>query len=648
MRAKFSLARLLIATVAALSVLVSAGPASALVYLPLDGADFKPGQIVTNKQFFDTNPMTEAEIQAFLDYKIEQNGGCTSTADRCLNVYRQTTVTRVATSIHGNGVNPLCAEYTGATSEPASRIIFKVQNACHISAKTLLVTLEKEQGLVTNTNPSAGKLNIAMGYACPDTAPCDEKYYGFFNQVYSAASQLKRYTDPASAFYNSKPVSTTANPRITNIYYNPDHSCGTKPVEILNAATHALYIYTPYTPNEAALANLGGSGDSCSAYGNRNFWYFYNKWFNLKSTIKANVTAATNDGDLSIGAIVSETDCTSTDNACAIEYESGYAAWKLPRSFFTVTGTIAEAYRANGGPAGALGEVWGTARTVEGGTRQAFQNAAIYRNGDGATTIVPRDIDTFLRANGGTAGDLGWPVAAATCTDGRCVQRFAGGLIMSDPEGGFHTVTGVTAETIVANGGLTNPWGLPLEDAVSVTNANFGNGQTQQFAAGTVWAGDGRAVLVSTTTIAAVANLGGNQAVGWPRAAASVVGAQSSQSFTAGIVVSVSEGRGKLVPVVLRTAYRTNGGLGGFLGAPRRAMSSITYRDGTTGNAQLFVGGSIMSGPAGAFALPAQVRAAYIARGGVSSTLRWPTGEATVSGNYWIQQFAGGRIKVLR
>ena len=41
---------------------------------------------------------------------------------------------------------------------------------------------------------------------------------------------------------------------------------------IENRATAALYYYTPFTPNAAALANLGGTGDACLSYGNRNFW----------------------------------------------------------------------------------------------------------------------------------------------------------------------------------------------------------------------------------------------------------------------------------------------------------------------------------------------------------------------------------------
>jgi dTDP-4-amino-4,6-dideoxygalactose transaminase len=61
--------------------------------------------------------------------------------------------------------------------------------------------------------------------------------------------------------------------------YHPKASCGTKSFLLQNQATANLYYYTPYTPNDAALNNLYGTGDSCSAYGNRNFWRFYHDWF---------------------------------------------------------------------------------------------------------------------------------------------------------------------------------------------------------------------------------------------------------------------------------------------------------------------------------------------------------------------------------
>ena len=55
--------------------------------------------------------------------------------------------------------------------------------------------------------------------------------------------------------------------------------CGGSDVYIENKATALLYIYTPYQPNEAALAAGAGEGDSCSSYGNRNFSIIYRGWF---------------------------------------------------------------------------------------------------------------------------------------------------------------------------------------------------------------------------------------------------------------------------------------------------------------------------------------------------------------------------------
>src|SRR5690606_15136952 len=150
-----------------------------------------------------------------------------------------------------------------------SDIIYRAQLACGISAKVILVTLQKEQGLVTSKDPSDWNLNYAMGQACPDTAPCDPAYMGIGVQIISGATQLKTY----------KAANFARQPGVHNIQYSPTASCGTKRVTIKNYATAALYNYTPYTPNDAALRNLYGIGDGCSSYGNRNFWRDYNDWF---------------------------------------------------------------------------------------------------------------------------------------------------------------------------------------------------------------------------------------------------------------------------------------------------------------------------------------------------------------------------------
>lgn len=229
-----------------------------------DARDFDPGYIISDENFYDRAAMTEAQIQTFLESK-----GAPCANSNCLDIFTQTTTTRDATA--------RCDRYAGGSSESAARIIFKVQVACGISAKALLVTLQKEQGLITSSAPSDRAIRVAMGYGCPDTAPCDALYYGFFNQVYTAAAQFQRY--------RLNPAGYKHQVGVEDIYLHPNSfvvsppTCATKRVTIKNQATAGLYNYTPYTPNESALANLYGTGDSCASYGNRNFWRYYTDWF---------------------------------------------------------------------------------------------------------------------------------------------------------------------------------------------------------------------------------------------------------------------------------------------------------------------------------------------------------------------------------
>jgi hypothetical protein len=171
----------------------------------------------------------------------------------------------------------MCGEYKSGGRETAAQIIARVSAACGVSAEMLLVLLQKEQSLVTHQSPSATRFKIATGYACPDTAPCDSLYFGFYNQVYHAAKQFKRYANPpgTSTFFTWYPVG-----KKSNVLFHPNSLCGRTPVTVKNQATAGLYYYTPYTPNGPSLQSFSGTGDACSSYGNRNFWRIYNLWFN--------------------------------------------------------------------------------------------------------------------------------------------------------------------------------------------------------------------------------------------------------------------------------------------------------------------------------------------------------------------------------
>jgi hypothetical protein len=226
-----------------------------------NAVDFDPGYIISDANFYNANAMNEGQIEAFMRGMLPSCAQANGAS--CLPNYSESTVTRAATT--------RCATYEGGASEPASRIINKVAKACGINPQVILATLQKENGLVTKQSPTAGAYRTAMGYACPDTAACDAAYFGFFNQVYSAASQFIRYgVNPSSWRYR---------PGAVSVQFHPNAACGSTVVNIQNKATAALYNYTPYQPNAAALRNLGGTGDGCSSYGNRNFWVYFSDWF---------------------------------------------------------------------------------------------------------------------------------------------------------------------------------------------------------------------------------------------------------------------------------------------------------------------------------------------------------------------------------
>jgi phage FluMu protein Com len=632
-------AGVLAATVTFVASFVAIPPAQALT---LSGSDFDPGDIISDQQFFGGNSMSVAEIQTFLDKKVPRCG----TFNKCLSVYTQDTFTREATSIHGNGVNPLCSRYVGATDETAAEIIYKAQQACDISAKVILVTLQKEQGLITNSNPTADKLKIAMGYACPDTAPCASKYFGFYNQVYSAASQFKRYTDPSSNFWASKPVGVRQP-----ILYHPNAKCGTKRVRIDNAATHALYIYTPYTPNAAALANLRGTGDSCSSYGNSNFWEYYQYWFNAKANLTWDVTEYGAGVTGSWGALLDDSTCTATANSCEFEYESAVATWSINSDTRFASGVIATRYKAAGGVKGRLGPIVKSSETIDGGgngngARQKFVNGFVYRTPSNSTFIVLNDVQTYYGQRGGPAGSLGWPTGDAACADGRCAQNFSGGYVISDSNGTYRVLDGAIAEYLQANGGINSPWGQPLSDAETRTFGSYGSGRIQQFEQGTVYEKNGTAYLVADNLAAALEDVGGVTAVGWPLAEPVRADGVLSQLYSAGRVVKVGAATGVLVPTNTLRALRRAGGFAGYLGTPTSDATAYVGRDGFAGTKQNFEGGVMLFGATGAYAMPQSIWDVYRSKRGAKGKHGWPDSRASVRGSGWEQSFQRGSITI--
>ena len=227
-------------------------------------APFDAGSIITDPLFYDFGTMDADAIQEFLDSRVPD---CSPSSEApCLRDY--VTDTKTIDAVPGRCANDI----RRAENQTAAQVIFTVARACEVNPQVLLVTLQKEQGLVTADAVATLKYRKAMGYGCPDTAECASKYYGFFQQVYWAARSFHAYSAaPASFRYQPGERDRVA--------YSPQAGCGGVRITMQNRATAALYNYTPYTPNEASLANPYQEGDECSSYGNRNFWLYFNAWF---------------------------------------------------------------------------------------------------------------------------------------------------------------------------------------------------------------------------------------------------------------------------------------------------------------------------------------------------------------------------------
>jgi hypothetical protein len=200
------------------------------------------GYIISDGMMADWGSMDETAIQSFLNGKVSS---CAA-GHTCLKDF-----------------------WEGGHS--AATIIQYAARDYSINPKALLVTLQKETGLVTDNSADAWQYRTATGFGCPDGASCDSQYYGLTNQVRHTAALYRDVLN--GGWTNSK------GPGLVNIQWHPNASCGAGTVNVKDRATAALYRYTPYQPNQAALNAGYGNGDGCSSYGNRNFYNYFTDWF---------------------------------------------------------------------------------------------------------------------------------------------------------------------------------------------------------------------------------------------------------------------------------------------------------------------------------------------------------------------------------
>ena len=250
-------------------------------------ANFRAGNIMSDAVMSDYNSMTIDQIQAFLKSRNSCNmsadpssvgairydtGSWTKLGITYNRRYYFNTSKGVASAYyHVKDGHFVCLADETINGHSAAYHIWDSAQTFKINPKVLIVLLEKEQSLITDKFPNHAQYQGATGYGYPDNGDPDPRFFGLESQLANAAN----------LFHTVLTGGWTNFPLGTNyIQYNPNPGCGGSKVKIENLATSALYRYTPYQPNSAALAaGYGVTGDGCGAYGNRNFFLLYSDWF---------------------------------------------------------------------------------------------------------------------------------------------------------------------------------------------------------------------------------------------------------------------------------------------------------------------------------------------------------------------------------
>jgi hypothetical protein len=228
---------------------------------------FNAGNIINDVVFINSNSMDTSYIQTFLNSKVPTcDTWGTQPSEFGGGTRRQWAEAR------GHMAPYTCLRDYSENSKSAAQIIKEVSVQFQINPQVLIVLLQKEQGLITDTWPVSTQYKTAAGYGCPDTAPCDTQYFGLTNQLTWAAKMFRSIMNASPGWYTPYILGNNY------IQYNPNESCGGSNVTIQNRATQALYNYTPYQPNQGALDSGWGQAD-CGAYGNRNFYLYFTQWF---------------------------------------------------------------------------------------------------------------------------------------------------------------------------------------------------------------------------------------------------------------------------------------------------------------------------------------------------------------------------------
>lgn len=396
---------------------------------------FSAGDIMGDEVMGNKGTMSKSQIQSFLKSKNSCNNSNLSWLD-------SKTATRGRWKDPKSGITYyynlkdghfVCMADDNFNGETASHIIYTAAQDYSINPQVIIVLLQKEQALITDTFPNHIQYRSATGYGCPDTAACDKQYYGLKNQVRRAASLFREVLNGGWSNY---PVGNNY------IQYNPDADCKGGTVNIKNRATSALYRYTPYQPNSGALAAGWGTAN-CGAYGNRNFYNYFTEWFgSTRYTIKGAIKRYYDSygGKYELGKPIQNEVFAGNDTWYQC-FQHGCIVGSSSTGFWESKGGVRDRWAELGYQNGSLGlptgpEVYNSDLNS---WSQTYQNGSII--GSAATGFWETEGPTQTRwkALGAESGVLGLPVAAVSMSAGDTSgwQQYQNGYIIGSSTTGY-------------------------------------------------------------------------------------------------------------------------------------------------------------------------------------------------------------------
>jgi hypothetical protein len=424
---------------ALLSGLLMAGPAQGYANTPPIAASYN-NRVIDDSIFLDSGSMTVQQIQDFLNSKVpscdtNHQGGLAQYPPpyTCLRDY----------------IDP-------TTNKSAAQLIYDESTSIGLNPQVVLVTLEKEQGLISDTWPYPSQYRSAMGYGCPESqSVCDSQYYGFYNQVHLGARLLR-----AGEARDCGDTQTLSSWSI-----NGKWGIGNSPVVdgkstyLASCSTGSLYNYTPHRPDSAYTL----ASDGNYYYGNYNFIKYWTSWFG--PTVRAYLGRGTSSPQV---YLINDTDKYPINNLDILNTYMTYGPVQ----------TFNDGFIASLNPRSVLGR-WivdshGTVYLLDSGNKIPFGNCSLvsdYGADCSWVTSLPQNVvDGFIAGPGATN--------VARTTNGS-IYKLQAGKKRAVPDMATYTGSGLSSvgatglsDTYVGGFGLGAPI---LLDQVVVQNRDDGS-----------------------------------------------------------------------------------------------------------------------------------------------------------------------------